>query len=720
MQIIQSIREKGGPIIIATIALALIAFILMDAKQDKGGRSASESIGKVNGERIDQNEFNKRIQSVENQEEQQSGQKPTNSRLAQIREQVWNQVVAEKVFFSEAAKLGIEFTSTELDKILKTDDQSNPLMQDRSMLDPSGKLDMNKVLQLIPQLKKMTGEKWEALNAQILEPQKLTSISQKYFALLNASAYYPAWMEEKDAKENKTFATISYVQIPYQTISDTSIKSIKVTDDEIKKYVENHKAMFKQEAGRMISYVSFSQLPSGADSVKTKSDVEKLKTEFASDANTKQFIARNGSAKQFNEDYIWRSKMQEVLKDSIMALPKGGVYGPYLNGNTYTIAKMVDIKQQPDSVRCRHILIKIADLKQGQIDKNIRPDSVARKLIDSIAAAIKGGADFNAMVLKYSDDPGSKATGGAYGFNYNNSLVDSFYRTVFYEPVGTKKIVMGIDNNSYYGYHYIEVLNQFKFEPAYQVGYLAKEIYASEETINNASNNAVKLSAEKDPAKMDAYIKKNGLSKISVPTIIKENDATIGQMQDARQLVRWIFEAKKGDVSDPMPVGDQFVVATVDKIYEEGTQDVETARAGGLVENAIREEKKAEQIISGLGANPTLESAAAKYSKEVKMAGTDSSITFKKQLIDSIGYEPKLIGAAFNKANLNKVSLIAGKTGVFVFRVNSTGEKASDPNEDKIQMRQQQTAALRNQAVANWFEGLRKKATIKDNRAKFF
>jgi peptidyl-prolyl cis-trans isomerase D len=263
------------------------------------------------------------------------------------------------------------------------------------------------------------------------------------------------------------------------------------------------------------------------------------------------------------------------------------------------------------------------------------------------------------------------------------------------------------------------LLSQKGASPAYKIGFLAKEIYPSEETINNASNNAVKLSAEKDAKKLQAYLDKNGLQKISIPTIIKENDASIGQMQDARQLVRWVFEAKKGDVSDPMPVGDQFVVAMVDKIYEEGTQDVETARP--LAENAIREEKKAAQIIAALGANPTLESASAKYAKAIIMTGADSSITFKAQIIDSIGNEPKLIGAIFNKANLNKVAApVAGKTGVFVFKVNSVGEKATDPNEDKVQMRLQQTTALRNQAVSNWFEGLRKKATIKDNRSKFY
>ena len=117
MQIIQNIREKGAPITIAAISLALIAFILMDAKQDKGGRSTSESIGKINDVNIEQSEFSKKVLILETQEERQSGQRPSGTRSAQIREQIWNQIVAERVFYAEAAKLGIEFTSKELDNI---------------------------------------------------------------------------------------------------------------------------------------------------------------------------------------------------------------------------------------------------------------------------------------------------------------------------------------------------------------------------------------------------------------------------------------------------------------------------------------------------------------------------------------------------------------------------------------------------------------------------
>lgn len=709
MQIIQGIRDKGAAIVIVVISLSLIGFILMDAKQ--GGNNYNTgggSMGKVDGQAVEQNEFNTKVKNLELQEEQQSGAKPTNSRIAQIREQVWNQVVAERVFYAEAGKLGIDFTSKELDKVLKSNEPGNPFLQDRQMMDPAtGKLDINKVNQALINIKKMKGEQWDMVNAQILEPQKLTSISTKYFALLNASAYYPAWMEEKDLKEKNNFAAISYVQVPYQTISDSTIK---VSDAEIENYVSKHKDLFKQEAGRMISYVAFSQLPSAADSARTKGVLENLKTEFTNETNVKTFLARNASAIDFDTNYLPKSKIKSVAVDSIIRLQAGSVYGPYVDNKDYVLAKYIGSKTLPDSVNARHILIATVNSQTGE---PILEDSVAKNRADSIFAAIKGGANFALLALQFSSD-GSKEKGGDLGTFGYGQMVPEFNDYSFNKPVGSMGIV-----RTQYGYHIIEVMKQKGQSPAYKIGFLAKEIFSSEETINKASNDAIKLSAEKDPKKIEAYIQNNGLKKITAPALIKENDAQIGQMQDARQLVRWVFEAKKGDVSDPMPVGDQFIVATVEKVYKEGTQDVETARP--LAENSIKEEKKGEMIIKNLGANATLETAASKYSKEILTAGADSSITFKTQIINSLGNEPKLIGAIFNKTNLNKVAApLAGKTAVYVFKVNSIAAKATDPNENIAQFRTEQTTALRNQAVTNWFEGLRKKATVTDNRSKFF
>lgn len=710
MQIIQGIRDKGAAIVIAVIALSLIGFILMDAKQGSSRMfgSGSTTIGKVDGKSIEQAEFNKKVKIMENDEEQRSGSKPPASQSAEYRQQVWEQMVNERVFYGEAQKLGIDFTAKELSAILSSNDRDNPLLQDQSMVDPAtGKLDQSKLRDALSNIKKAKGDQRDMIDNKIIEPQKLTSISTKYFALLSASAYYPSWMEEADNNDKKNFATISYVALPYGEISDSTIK---VTDAEIEAYVQKHKDQFKQEEGRKISYVVFSQLPSAEDSARTRDLVASLKQGFETDANVKNFLARNTSAIEFDSNYVPRSRITSSAADSIIRMPAGSVFGPYVDGKNFVLAKNLGSRNYPDSVKAKHILIATRNLQNGQ---PMMEDSVAKKRADSILAAINAGADFTALAKQYSAD-GSKDKGGDLGTFAYGQMVPEFNEYCFTKPVGSRGVV-----KTQFGYHVIEVLNQKGNSPAYKIAYLAKEIIASEATINKSSLDATKVAAEKEAKKLDDYLQKNGLKKITENSLIKENDTRVGQLKDARQLVRWAFEAKKGDVSEPFSIGDQFVVGILDKIEKEGLQDVETARP--MASNAIREEKKAAEIIKKLGNAPTLESAAAAFGKQVFPGGADSSITFSSQIINNIGQEPKVIGACFNKENQTKVSApIVGKTGVYLIKVNSIAAKAPEAPEKIAEARQQMLTNLRNQAAANWFDDIKKRTEIKDNRSKFF
>jgi peptidyl-prolyl cis-trans isomerase D len=515
-------------------------------------------------------------------------------------------------------------------------------------------------------------------------------------------------MQEKEKADNKKFADISYVGVPYNVIGDSTIK---VSDDEIESYVKKHKNQFKQEAGRMISYVTFSQLPSGEDSAKTKEIVAGLKESFITETNTKAFIARNTSSIEFDSNYLPKSRISSVAIDTIIKQPVGTVYGPYVDGANYVLAKVLGTKTIPDSSKARHILIPTADPQTGQ---PIMEDSIAKKKADSIFTAIKGGADFAVMAKQFGTD-GTKDKGGDLGFfGFSAPMVEEFNQAIFGKPVGTKEVI-----RTRFGYHVIEITGEKGSMPAYKIAFMAKEIFSSDATIGNANNNATKLSGQKSGKDFDGYVAKNGLQKINWPTIIKENDYQVGQLRDARGLVRWVYEAKKGDVSEPFNINDQFVVVTVDNVQDEGTQDAKTARQ--MVEGVIRNKKKAEAIIKNLGANPTLESAANAYKQQVLAAGADSSITFNSQIIANIGQEPKVIGASFNAANQTKVSApIEGNTGVFVIKVNSIGEKPADTPEAEAQRKVQQTTSLRNQAAAGWLEGLKNQATIKDNRSKYY
>ena len=710
MQIIQGIRDKGAAIVIVVISLSLIGFILMDAKQGSNQMfgSGNTSLGKVNGQDVEQTEFNKKVKQIEAQEEQRSNTKTTSARAAQIRQQVWDQIVAERVFYAESKKLGINFTSKELSAILSSNDRDNPLMQDQQMLDPAtGKLDPLKLKDALANIKKAKREQRDMIDAQIVEPQKLTSISGKYFALLNASVYYPSWMEENDIKYKSEFATISYVALPYSDISDSAIK---VSDSEIESYVKKHKDIFKQEAGRKISYIVFSQLPSAEDSAKTREAVAVLKNSFYEETNVKSFLAKQSSAIPYDSNYLPKAKIKSIAIDSVTRLATNAVFGPYLDNNSYVLAKMLGSKPMPDSVKAKHILIATVNSQSGE---PLLEDSVAKKRADSIYTAINSGANFSLLALQYSSD-GSKDKGGDLGTFGYGAMVPEFNDFCFNKPVGSRGVV-----KTQFGYHIIEVLNQKAFNPAYKIAFLGREIFSSDATISKANLDATKLSAEKDAKKLEVYVQKNGLSKISESTLIKENDAGAGQLQDARQLIRWVFEAKRGDVSEPFNIGDQFVVAIVDKIEKEGLQDIQTARP--LAEKSVREEKKAAEIIKKLGNAPTLESAAAAFNKQILSAGADSSISFTSAIINSIGQEPKLIGACFNKENLNKNSLpITGKTAVYVIKVNSIGSRPAPTAGELETIRTQQRGALRNQASTSWFDDIKKRATIKDNRSKIY
>lgn len=709
MQIIQNIREKGTAIVIGVIALSLIGFLLMDANTGSSklfGSSRSSSVGKVDGESISETEFNERVAAIE----EQNGGKLSGPEGFRQRQQVFELMASERIFMNAAKKAGITFSPAEMTASLSSEEYAPQILKQAFTNPQTGQYDVEKVKEWWKEVRKKNADPQVKKKAdEIIDQMRIGAMVTKYSGMMSAAAYYPTWLQEKETADNNTFANVTYASIPYNVISDSTIK---VTDDEINAYVAKRKSLFKQEAGRIISYVGFSADPSQADSNATKESLEPLKAPFQQDSSVQAFLARNASTLPYDDKFVLKSKMQMPFKDSIVALSKNNVFGPYLDANNYVLAKMVDMRTMPDSVKCRHILVKIADAKDGQI----RPDSVARKLIDSIKLAIAGGADFNEMVLKYSDDEGSKQKKGEYEFGSTTQLVDSFYRTVFYDPVGTKKIVKGESGgqNAYIGYHYIEVLSQWKMEPAFKVAYLGKEILSSEETINTASNKATKLcGAARNSKQLEEYLKKNGLTKISSPTIVKENDYMLGSLQSARELIRWAFNAKQGEVSpEAFSIDNQYVVAVVEKIQQEGVPDAQTARP--MVEQEIRNRKKAAEIIKKIPAGTTVEAAAAAYGKTVQTVGADSTLTFSSLMIPGIGNEPKLIGAAFNKEWQAKPSpAIPGTFGVYVIKVNGYATKPVATPETLQQQRAMREQSLRQQSN-NWFSGLKEQATIKD------
>ena len=710
MQIIQGIREKGTVIVFIVIALSLIGFLLMDSRTGSNNQAGSlgASVGSINGNDVELGDYQKKVDNVIAQQEQRTGQSVSGTEASQMRETAWQQVVAENVFFAEAEKLGIGLTPAELTSILLSNDPNNPFLQEQSLKDSmTGMLDPVKASEALKNIKKFKGEQRDAVTTQLVEPLRLNMTAAKYTGLINAGTYYASWMKERDMALANNFATIQYAAIPYPIISDSTIK---ITDADVNAYVEKNKSLFKQDAGRRISYVTFSQLPSTADSAALMAEMNTLKNAFAADSNPQLFVSRNGSIVDFQDQFLPKSRLQSSQMDSVLKYPQGAIVGPYVDNGAMVLAKVLGSKIMPDSVGAKHILIGVNNPQTGQA---IREDGAAKKLADSLLAAIKAGANFQMLAAQYSDDASNKMNGGDLGTFAYGQMVPEFNDYVFSKPVGE----LGVVQTSF-GYHILSVTKQTNFNQAYKVVFLAKDIIPADATINNANTAASKAASQKNGEALLKYAAANGLGITKEPTLIKENDFQVGALADARQLVQWAFKAKTGEVSEPFNINDQFVVATIDKVEKEGLQDAAAARSGA--EPIIIKQKKAAIIREKLGANPTVESAAQKYGVQVATAGADSSITMVAQMVNGIGIEPKLVGAAFNKAYIGKVTpIIEGTNGVYVARVIAVSAKAPMSAAEQEQFINSKKTAYKSQANG-WFEGLKAQADIKDKRSKYF
>ena len=712
MSIIQTIREKGAVIVIALIAISLIGFILMDSMSSGRGSlfgdNNTSTLGVVNGEKIHLNDFNTKVKEIEQQY-------PNNgsSQSQQIMESVWNQMVAERIVEEQFKDLGITFTPNEMSAVMFSEDAPQQLKQAFTDKE-TGQYNIEQAKQWWAETKRNKNEEQrKAIISQVIDPMRLNSLYTKYTSMISGSIYQPKWLSKEKEEEKNSFATISYVAVPYTVISDSAVK---VTNADIQSYLDKNKKKYKQEAGRMISYVSFSAAANSADSAKILQSLKDLKPQFVADSNAKFFLGRNSSAISYFDGYTPKSKITGPYKDSILSLGVGEVFGPYLDGENYVLAKMISSKILPDSIKCRHILLGTIN---PQTQQPLLSDSAAHRIADSIALAIKGGANFDSLNVKYSTDEVAKRENGVMTFDITTIQGDGFAKEfgdfLLNDNGETKKVV-----KTQFGWHYIEILDKKDFQPAYKVAYMAKEIVPSDETINAANTAAIKLSGiAKDQKSFNDYTAKNGLNKVDVPNVVKENDYQLGGLQDARQVVKWAFGAKEGQVSEPFGIKDDYIVAILDRKVKEGVLDVNSARP--MVESIIKNMKKADEIKKKLNNPATLEAAAASYNLQVQNSGADSTLTFDAQIINGIGNEPKVAGAAFNKAYQAKPSpAFAGNTGVFVIKVNGISSKpAPSPDILNLQKNEENNRNIQS-ALGQSFNALKEIADIEDNRSKFF
>lgn len=712
MSVIQKIRTKYAKLAGGVIALALVAFILMDALSSRSGNlfGNDTSVAKVNGEEIDYVAYTQRTKDYEVLYG--SSQTVTEEFRAQIDQMALEDLIKEKLIEEQAAKLGLLLTEAEKKDMIYGNDPDQMVKNYQAFMDPNTKAFNPQYVKLFEEQADQldpTGKArlhWVTFKDYIVR----NAISKKYNTLFAASVYMPKFLVAAKQKEQAQMADIDYVSIPYEQIKD---EEVKLTDDDYKAYMNNHKAEYMiEEDTRSIEYIAFRVLPTAEDTSRALGTLNSIKEEFAATTDNESFVNRN-SEESYVDKYVMKASYKSMYADSIFNMSAGTVLGPVYENDNYKLMKVLDRKQYPDSVKCRHILIQTAN--QG---KEVMADSLAKMKIDSVVAAIKGGASFTDMVAQYSMDEGSKKTGGEYTFGFEQKVTISkeFGDFIFDGAPGETKLVK-VENGQYAGYHFIEILSQGASSPALKIATISKALFAGDETENEVYAKATEFAGNStNAAAFDKNVKDGNLQKL-VADNIKVSDYTVYGIGPSREIIRWMYGAKVNDVSPVFAMTGKYIVAKLTSAREKGMMQLDDALKQNM-EMQVRNGKKAEMIVKKYESKKSLAEIAAAAASQVQ---SFDSFRGNNSFSGPMGYAPKVVGYSFSKDfKLNTVSKpIKEQNGVYYISVkNRYGKPDVDTTfvaREREMMQMETKNSISNQVPIQ----LKKKAKIKYNPTNF-
>ena len=703
MALINKIREKSGWAV-GAIAIGLGIFVvggdLLGPNSRLMGNDATV-IGEIAGEEIAYDEFDAALQQLKVNYENQVGRAATESELAMLREQAWNQLIFKIALEKEYDRLGIKVTDEELFDMVQGNN-IHPAVQQAFVNPQTGLFDQSQVVQYLQNLDQMGPEArsmWTNFEQGVVSDR----IATKYNNLLAKSVYVTTAEAKNLYKAQNASANLKVLFVPYATLADSAVE---VSDARLKEYYEQNKELYKVEEGRSIEYVVVNVNASKEDSTYYQEEVATLAKQFANAPNDSAFVYTN-SDQPFDGAYKTPGDLPEELRKQ-QPLEEGKVYGPYNNNGTMALYKVMDAKEGATSaIRASHILIRPeSDTPEAK--------AAAKAKAQDVLNQIKGGADFAQMATQHGTD-GTASVGGDLGWFAEGRMVGPFDKAVF-AHAGTGLLPNLVETE--YGYHIVKVTAP-KTKEQYKIAAVQRAVEASETTRDAAYAVADELSGTSGSTEefRDNVAKNKSLVKEEAKEIGK-NNILVNNLNNARELVRWAYanDTEVGDVSKVFEIEDQFVVATLTGKREEGYAKMEDIKEE--LSAAVRNEVKAEQIMEKLkGQKGTLEQIAASYGPNA-MVKTADGVTFASTTIPGFGVEPAAIGKAFGIKQGARTAPIEGQNGVLIVELLSLNQ-APETN-DFASIKQQMTSARAGNVQSKAFEAIKENAEIKDNRVKFF
>lgn len=719
MTALGKIRSKGILLIII-IGLGLFAFIAEEAFRSCNGIKGqnSQQIGEVLGEKIYVQDFQKLL------EEYQDAMKLTmrtdnlsEDQLNQLKDQVWQQLVSERVMKEDCKKLGLTVTEDELQNVLN--DGTNQLLTQTPFVNQqTGRFDVSILKQFIDAYRKAEAsnnsqqldQMRPAYNYWLFVEKNLRTqlLAQKYQSLL-ANCVLSNKVEAKMAfNEENEEAQIQLASIAYNTIKDADIK---VTDEELKaKYEELKPAFRQQQETRDVKMVDVQVKASATDRAQLQKDMAGYQKQLAAAADPTQVVSKSGSMIQYIGLPVSGKAFQQypdiASKIDSMAVGTTSVV-ENTKDNTYNIVRILSRTELPDSVEFRQIQVGGKTLE------------AARASADSIQKALAAGGDFQAIAKRYGQDSTTTWFTGAMYEQASTMSQDNraYIEALLNGAVGSTQNVELTQGNVV-----IQVLNRKAMKSKAVAAVIKKEIRFSDNTYSKAYNRFSQFVTQSQAslADLQKHATKFGYT-VQELNDFATSSHTVGNVGGSgiRDAIKWIFEAKEGQVSQLFEAGkenDHLLVLCMTKIHPQGYRPWDDAQVKEILKREVIRDKKAEMIMAKLKGVNSIAAAQAKGAK----VSTVNQITFAAPaFIQATGAaEPALSGAVAATAQGKFCSApVKGNAGVYVFQVVKKQMRPAKYNEEQqIQMCRQRAM----QYMGNFMQDLVFGAGVVDNRYLFF
>lgn len=712
MATLQKIRSKG-PLLVIVIGLALFAFIAGDAWKVLQPHQGKQDVGEVNGEVLSAQDYQKMVDELSEVIKLTNGLNSlTEDQLNNVKDQVWQSYVNNKLIAEQAEKLGLKVTDAEIQSII--DQGTHPLLMQTPFRNPqTGMFDkdvLKKFLvdyanlnasqmpaQYVEYYQKM-GAFWQFVEKTLAQ----STLAEKYQNLVTKSLISNPVAAEDAFNSRTEQSDLLLAGVPYSSINDSTVQ---VSDSEIKDRYNEKKEQFKQLVEtRDIRYIDVKVVPSDADRKAVEKEVTEYSNQLASTtADFGTFVRSTGSSVNYSDVPVSKSVFPADVASRLDSTNVNEVYGPYYNqtDDSFNAFKLLAKVSSPDSIQFRQIQV-YADTEEK-----------TKTLADSIYNALKGGADFAAVAKIYGQ------TGEATWVNaqsWEGSELDAdnskFINTLLNQPVNElANLNMGQANLI------LQVMNKKSMQTKYKVAVVKREVEFSKETYNAAYNKFSQFVAQNTT--IDSMVKNAEESGYTLMprTDLSSAEHYVGGVRSTREALKWIFAAKPGEVSPLYECGenDHLMVVALDKIHEAGYRDINSVAE--MLRAEIRRDKKAEKIMEEMKKYNSIAQV-----KGMKDAVSDSvkHVTFSAPAYISVtrSSEP-VIGAVAAKTAANKVSApIKGNGGVYMIQVY-----AKEKGSEKFDAKQEETT-LTNMAVRiagnQLINDLYQKAKVVDQRYLFF